>query len=89
MGQQKEPEPTIAGYLLELLDERADELKILKNENIYLKTRVYELERKFEEMEDEKARKAEIKKKRREKREKRKLRKQKEKIKVKRKKKSY
>ena len=55
-------EQNIADFLPEPRDERADKLDILMNENIYLKIRVYELERKIEKMKDEKAKKEQIKK---------------------------
>jgi len=71
-----EQEPTVVGYFPEPRDEQAEEIKILRNENTYLRAYVVELERKIEKMEDEKAHKAELKKKRRERREKRKLKKQ-------------
>jgi len=64
-----EPEPTIAGYLPEPPDERADELEILKNENMYLKTCLW-ARKKFEKLVDVKVKKAKIKKQRRDKREK-------------------
>ena len=67
----REQEPTIAGYLPAPRDEQAEEIETLKKENEFLRAYVYELEKKIEKMEDEKARKAELKKKKkREKREK-------------------
>ena len=65
-----EQEPTIAGYLPAPWYEQAKEIETLKNKNQFLRTNVYELERKIKKMETEKTLKAELKKKRGEKREK-------------------
>lgn len=44
----------IAGLLSKPKDGRSEEVEILRNENIYLKKRMFELENKIEEMKKEK-----------------------------------
>ena len=43
----REQEPTVAGYLSAPRDEHAEELKILRNENKYLRAYVVELKEKL------------------------------------------
>ena len=43
-------------------DEQAEEIELLRNENQYLRSYVYDLERKIEKMETEKTLKAKLKK---------------------------